>query len=66
MPEFDTYGDHRMAMSLAPVSIYIPGIVVRDIEVVEKSYPGFWMNLQAAGFTLTDADCNEPLPDTQP
>ena len=55
-----------MAMSLAPVSIYIPGIVVRDIEVVEKSYPGFWMNLQAAGFTLTDADCNEPLPDTQP
>lgn len=56
LPVFDTYGDHRMAMALAPVSIYIPGIVVRDAEVASKSYPAFWEHLQQAGFVLTDAD----------
>lgn len=56
LPEFDTYGDHRMAMALAPVSTYIPGIVIRDIEVVGKSYPTFWNDLQQAGFTIVDAD----------
>lgn len=59
LPEFDTYGDHRMAMALAPVSIFVPGIVVRDVEVVNKSYPGFWDHLRAAGFTL--ADPSEPI-----
>lgn len=56
LPEFDTYGDHRMAMAFAPVSIYIPGIKIRDIEVVSKSYPEFWEHLQAAGFTLVDGN----------
>lgn len=55
LPAFDTYADHRMAMCLAPVSIFIPGITVRDIEVVSKSYPGYWDDLAAAGFTLEDA-----------
>lgn len=59
MPVFDTYGDHRMAMALAPVSIFVPGIVVRDVEVVNKSYPGFWDDLRAAGFSL--ADPSEPI-----
>lgn len=59
LPEFDTYGDHRMAMALAPVSIFVPGIVVRNVEVVNKSYPGFWDHLRAAGFTL--ADPSEPI-----
>ena len=58
MPVFDTYADHRMAMCLAPVALYIPGIVIRDAEVVSKSYPGFWDDLAAAGFTLAE------LPDT--
>lgn len=53
-PEFDTYGDHRMAMALAPVSIYIPGIKVKNVEVVSKSYPSYWDDLQKAGFTLVD------------
>ena len=59
LPEFDTYGDHRMAMALAPVAIFVPGIVVRDVEVVNKSYPGFWDALRQAGFTL--ADPSEPI-----
>lgn len=51
-PAFDTYSDHRMAMAFAPVSIFIPGIVIRDAEVVTKSYPGFWDHLAEAGFTI--------------
>ncbi len=56
LPVFDTYGDHRMAMALAPVSIYLPGIVVRDAGVASKSYPEFWDDLRQAGFEVTDAD----------
>lgn len=56
MPVFDTYADHRMAMCLAPVSLYVPGIIIRDAEVVTKSYPDFWEHMRAAGFTLLDAD----------
>ncbi|MCM1520560.1 MAG: hypothetical protein NC098_07210 [Lachnoclostridium sp.] len=60
LPRFATYGDHRMAMALAPVSILMPGIVVEDVETVTKSYPAFWDELQNAGFTLLDGDA--PLP----
>lgn len=56
LPEFDTHGDHRMAMALAPVALYVPGIKIRNAEVVTKSYPAFWDHLQAAGFTLVDGD----------
>ena len=61
LPVFDTYDDHRMAMCLAPISIFLPGIIIRNAEVVAKSYPGFWDELRAAGFTLLDGDA--PLPD---
>ena len=55
LPVFDTHGDHRMAMALAPVAIFVPGVVVRDAEVVAKSYPDFWQQLQRAGFVVEDA-----------
>lgn len=55
MPVIDTYGDHRMAMAFAPVAVFVPGLVIRDAEVVEKSYPEFWHHLREAGFTVTDA-----------
>lgn len=56
LPQFNTYHDHRMAMAFAPVAVFIPGIVVRDAEVVNKSYPQFWDHLREAGFTVVDAD----------
>ncbi len=56
MPVFDTYEDHRMAMALAPVSLYVPGVVINNVEVVAKSYPEFWQHLIDAGFKLVDAD----------
>ena len=41
------YGDHRVAMSLALVGLRIPGIVVDDSEVVNKTWPGFWEMLNS-------------------
>lgn len=40
--EFDTYDDHRMAMSLALVSLRRPNVVVKDPACVAKTYPTFW------------------------
>lgn len=61
-PVIDTYGDHRMAMAFAPCSVFLPGIIIRDVEVVAKSYPTFWDDLRQAGFTLRDP--SEPAPET--
>ena len=38
----DSWGDHRIAMSLALVGLRRPGVRVARPEVVGKSYPGFW------------------------
>ena len=38
---FETYEDHRMAMSLALLATKFP-IVIHNPEVVSKSYPGFF------------------------
>ncbi|MDE6460830.1 MAG: 3-phosphoshikimate 1-carboxyvinyltransferase, partial [Paramuribaculum sp.] len=54
IPAFDTYSDHRMALSLAPAAIFIPGIIINDAEVVTKSYPGYWDDLRKAGFTVEE------------
>lgn len=49
-----TYGDHRMAMAFAPLALRMPeGIMIADPDVVVKSYPRFWDDLQTAGFLLT-------------
>jgi len=44
-----TYNDHRMAMAFAPLSINYP-IQIEDFEVVKKSYPGFWNDIESIGF----------------
>lgn len=51
-PVFDTYEDHRMAMSLAMLGIY-GELEVREAGVVEKSYPVFWEDLRRVGFVVT-------------
>ena len=38
-----TYDDHRMAMAFAPFR-YIHPIYIENPEVVEKSYPNFWVD----------------------
>jgi 3-phosphoshikimate 1-carboxyvinyltransferase len=42
----DTHGDHRVAMSLAICGLRRPGVVVNAPEVVAKSYPTFWHDLE--------------------
>ena len=44
-----TYHDHRMAMAFAPAALRVPGLTIADPEVVSKSYPAFWRDLEALG-----------------
>lgn len=53
-PEFETYHDHRMAMAFAPLST-ISDITIKDPEVVNKSYPGFWKDMDKAGFKISQS-----------
>ena len=41
-----TYHDHRMAMAFAPACIKHPNLQIADPEVVSKSYPRFWKDLE--------------------
>ena len=45
----ETYHDHRMAMAFAPLGLLVP-IRIQDADVVTKSYPGFWKDLEQNGF----------------
>jgi 3-phosphoshikimate 1-carboxyvinyltransferase len=50
-PTFPTYEDHRMAMAFAPLAMLHP-IQIEEPEVVVKSYPDFWKDLEAIGFVI--------------
>jgi 3-phosphoshikimate 1-carboxyvinyltransferase len=41
---FDTYEDHRMAMSLALIGLRRPNVGIRNPACVGKTYPGFWQD----------------------
>lgn len=47
----NTYQDHRMAMSFAPLSLKNQ-IFIEKPDVVVKSYPRFWDDLERAGFII--------------
>ena len=49
----ETYEDHRMAMAFAPVCM-IRAITIRDIEVVQKSYPSYWAHLKSVGIIFNE------------
>ncbi len=49
--KFDTYDDHRMAMALTPFAC-IHQILIKDTDVVSKSYPDFWQDVAAIGMTF--------------
>jgi 3-phosphoshikimate 1-carboxyvinyltransferase len=48
----NTYDDHRMAMSFAPLSMINP-IIINNPEVVSKSYLNFWNDLESIGFKIS-------------
>jgi len=48
-----TYQDHRMAMAFAPLALKT-SLIIENAEVVSKSYPTFWDDLESIGFTISD------------
>lgn len=48
---FETYKDHRMAMSIAPICIIMDEISIEDPAVVQKSFPDFWKEIEKLGIS---------------
>ena len=48
----DSYGDHRTAMAMAPLAFKVGTLHVQNPDVVVKSYPGFWDDMQSLGFRI--------------
>ncbi|MFT4753034.1 MAG: 3-phosphoshikimate 1-carboxyvinyltransferase [Salibacteraceae bacterium] len=48
-----TYQDHRMAMAFAPLAFKCGELNIQNPEVVNKSYPQYWSQLQKLGFQCT-------------
>jgi len=49
----DTYNDHRMAMAFAPLALKTR-LFVNDAEVVSKSYPDFWSDMELLQIEVTE------------
>jgi 3-phosphoshikimate 1-carboxyvinyltransferase len=50
----ETYHDHRMALAFAPIVFTNTNVLIDDPMVVTKSYPKFWEQLKALGFTVEE------------
>ncbi len=50
----ETYEDHRMAMAFAPLIMVQDELMIKEPEVVKKSYPEFWEHLELVGVTITE------------
>jgi len=48
-----TYQDHRMAMAFAPLALKTD-LIIKEAEVVSKSYPKFWEDLKKLGFRISE------------
>ncbi|WP_108821948.1 3-phosphoshikimate 1-carboxyvinyltransferase [Dysgonomonas sp. Marseille-P4361] len=53
-PVIKTYEDHRMAMAFAPAAIKIKNITIAEPMVITKSYPRYWEDLKAVGFSIEE------------
>lgn len=53
LPLIDTYDDHRMAMAFSVIGATIPGLRIKDPNVVNKSFPNFWRLINQLGITAT-------------
>lgn len=49
----DTYQDHRMAMSFAPLSMKTE-VIIKDAMVVTKSYKSFYKDLKKVNVSITE------------
>jgi len=58
---FETYGDHRTAMSLAPFAFKTGTLRILNPDVVAKSYPGYWEDMKTMGFIISSLAKNSIL-----
>src|SRR5690606_18277029 len=49
---FGTYHNHRVAMAFAPLALKTY-LIIEDANVVSKSYPTLWEDLESLGFKIT-------------
>mgnify|MGYP001603387970 FL=1 len=49
----ETYNDHRMAMSFAPLSLKFGELQISNPGVISKSYPNYWKDLKKGGFKIS-------------
>lgn len=49
----DPHGDHRIAMAMALTGLRIPGVRIRNPQVVAKSFPGYWRALAELGVRVS-------------
>lgn len=54
-PTYPTYQDHRMAMSLALMSLIHP-VRIENPMVVSKSFPTYWEQLKTLGFEIKEVE----------
>tara|TARA_R110002049_G_scaffold166649_6_gene332777 strand:- start:110 stop:1339 length:1230 start_codon:yes stop_codon:yes gene_type:complete len=50
----ETYNDHRMAMAFAGLALKQDELIIKDAEVVKKSFPSFWDALDKIGFKVEE------------
>jgi 3-phosphoshikimate 1-carboxyvinyltransferase len=48
------FEDHRVAMTFACLALKGFAVNFEHPEVVNKSYPGFWKDLESVGFSCSD------------
>lgn len=62
----DTHADHRMAMMASIVALRASGkTTIQNADVVTKSYPGFFEDIESLGATITykkDKRASSPIP----
>ena len=54
IPAIQTYEDHRMAMSFAPLALVTGEMHIDEPNVVTKSYPAYWNDLRLLGFEVSE------------
>ena len=52
-PVIKTYKDHRMAMAFAPLAAVFGEIHIEDPDVVSKSFPGYWEEVEKMGLIIS-------------
>ena len=52
VPVIKTYNDHRMAMAFTPLAAVFGEIIIENPNVVSKSFPGYWTEVEKLGVRL--------------